>query len=100
MVVVKVVTKTQKVHLIITGSVQGIGYRWFAKKTAAQRNITGWVRNLDNGDVEIEACGSKDEIESFIDSLRNNHPYAVVSDIEIKGREEITCPAYGFEILD
>ena len=94
------VTKTQKVHLIIKGEVQGVGYRWFVRRAAGQHQITGWVRNLDDGDVEIEACGSREEIVVFIDIIRNGHPYAVVNDIKITGPEETQCPAYGFEILD
>ena len=86
--------------MIVKGSVQGVGYRWFVRRTAGRMNISGWVRNLDNGDVEAEACGAEEEVKAFIENLRNDHPYARVNDIEISGPEEIECPGSGFEIVD
>ena len=44
---------------VISGRVQGVGFRWFVEREAAQIGITGWVRNCDNGDVEVMATGTR-----------------------------------------
>jgi acylphosphatase len=43
---------------IVSGRVQGVGFRWFVEREAAQIGITGWVRNCQNGDVEVMATGT------------------------------------------
>jgi acylphosphatase len=50
--------------------VQGVGYRWFAHRRASQLGITGYVRNLPNGDVEVECEGDKSLIADYIEQLR------------------------------
>ena len=51
-------------HIIFYGYVQGVGFRWKAKNTAHRLGISGWVRNLDNGSVEMEAEGTVRDIEN------------------------------------
>jgi len=51
------------------GDVQAVGYREFVRKEAHKRNITGYVCNLDSGDVEILVEGKEEELKSFIDSV-------------------------------
>ncbi len=53
-------------HLIITGSVQGVGFRQFVKKHAQELGLTGLVRNLSDGSVEVIAQGSQNQIEHMI----------------------------------
>ncbi len=43
---------------VISGRVQGVGFRWFVEREAAQLGVTGWVRNCENGDVEVMATGN------------------------------------------
>lgn len=58
-------------HLILSGRVQGVGLR-FRTKIAAQRfHLTGWVHNLDNGDVELELQGEQDNIDNCLLYLRS-----------------------------
>ncbi len=59
------------VYLIISGYVQGVGFRWYAERTAKRFGITGWVRNLRSGEVEILAEGEEKEINKFLDELRS-----------------------------
>jgi acylphosphatase len=85
-------------HIVVKGLVQGIGYRYFVQDTGRSMALCGWVRNRSNGDVEIEAFGDPDILERFIRSIRNDHPYARVDDMQI---ESITTGAKdysGFKI--
>lgn len=58
-------------HIIFYGSVQGVGFRYFAVYRARQLNLTGWVRNLYNGSVEMEVQGKEERIEELIRFLQN-----------------------------
>ena len=46
---------------VVSGRVQGVGFRWFVEREAAQLGITGWVRNCENGDVEVMATATADQ---------------------------------------
>ncbi len=46
---------------VISGRVQGVGFRWFVEREAAQIGVTGWVRNCENGDVEVMATGTREQ---------------------------------------
>ncbi|MBI2118423.1 MAG: acylphosphatase [Elusimicrobia bacterium] len=70
-----------RLKLRISGSVQGVGYRFFAQGLARRQDLTGWVRNCSNGDVETEAQGQKEHLENFILQLEKGHPWAQVSKI-------------------
>ncbi len=54
----------------VHGKVQGVGFRYFSKGCAEQLNLTGWVRNLPDGSVEVFACGRRPTLEQFMQSLR------------------------------
>ncbi len=69
------------ISVIVRGNVQGIGYRWYVQNLARSRKLAGWVKNLEDGSVEISAQGSKEALEEFIASLRK-HTYARVTSIE------------------
>lgn len=75
-------------HMIITGKVQGVGFRYFAQMKAIQYEITGWVKNLPGGSVELVATGDKENINMFLEELRNGNPFAKVKDIKITELEE------------
>ena len=48
----------ERLHLRISGRVQGVGFRWFAREEARRLGLSGWVTNLPNGDVEVAAGGA------------------------------------------
>ncbi len=55
---------------VIKGRVQGVGFRYFAKTMAEELNLTGWVRNLTDGSVEILAIGPVPALEQFMQRLK------------------------------
>lgn len=65
----------------VYGKVQGVGYRWFVKKTATDLGISGWVKNNYDGSVKIVAQGDPLQIDTFTDFLRIGPPMARVSGI-------------------
>lgn len=69
------------VHLTIKGKVQGVFYRARAKDEAEHLNITGWVKNTEDGDVEIIAMGNDDAIDDFIHWCKQGPPRAIVKEV-------------------
>lgn len=71
-------------HIIVQGKVQGVGFRYFTLYKATSLNITGWVRNMSNGMVEINAQGDKDTLITFISMIRKGNDFSYTEDISIK----------------
>ena len=63
-------TQTAK-HIIFVGRVQGIGFRFTAHDTAKRHRLTGWVRNLLDGTVEMVAQGLSDDIDDCLHDINN-----------------------------
>jgi acylphosphatase len=68
---------------IVSGRVQGVGFRWFVETTASREGVHGWVRNLPDGRVEASAEGDAEAIERFERALRHGPPAARVDDVEV-----------------
>ena len=78
-------------ELIIKGRVQGVGYRFFARRKASKYGLTGYVKNLFNGDVKIIVRGKDDKINLFLEDLKRGPSLSVVIDIiktELTGCKE------------
>ena len=58
------------VHFLIQGRVQGVGFRWFVQREASELNLRGWVRNTEDGDVEVVAAGEAGDLDELRASLR------------------------------
>ncbi len=81
------------VRLLISGIVQGVGYRFFAIRKADVYGLKGFAKNLIDGSVEVFAEGEKGMIEEFIKDLKRGPVSAHVTDIRI----EWMPPTYKFE---
>jgi acylphosphatase len=57
-------------HFLIQGRVQGVGFRWYVQREAGQLDLRGWVRNTEEGEVEVVASGSPEELAKLRSSLR------------------------------
>jgi acylphosphatase len=56
-------------HFLIRGRVQGVGFRWFVHREAAELQLHGWVRNTDSGDVELVASGDPESLAELRTAL-------------------------------
>lgn len=73
--------KTRRMRMNVRGIVQGVGFRFFTVRAARQNGVSGWVRNLADGSVEIEAEGSDEELEAFVREIRKGPAMSRVDDI-------------------
>jgi acylphosphatase len=83
---------------VVDGMVQGVGFRWFTRRTARQLGVQGWVRNLPGGQVEIHATGSSAQLAMLEEALGRGPAGAMVRNV---ARTEIPDPpdaANPFEI--
>lgn len=71
----------QTVRLNITGSVQGVGYRFWATRTAANLRLRGWVRNRSDGSVEALVTGAPDAVAAMVEASRKGPPGARVTGV-------------------
>ena len=84
----------KRLHFIVNGRVQGVGFRYFTVDIAQKENVSGWVRNRHDGSVELEVQGKSDQLDRFSDKLRQGPPLSSVTDLLIK---EIPVKEYDSE---
>ena len=83
-----------RVHALVSGMVQGVGYRYFAYQAARRIGVTGWVRNLRNGDVEVEAQGTHSQVDAFAAQLHIGPRWSRVDAVTLKPAEVIGETAF------
>jgi acylphosphatase len=83
-------------RFLISGRVQGVGYRYFAERSAHETGVTGWARNLDDGRVEVHANGTTERLEDFEGRLRQGPRFADVRSVE--SSEAAVLELSGFHI--
>ena len=71
-------------RFLISGRVQGVGYRAFAQYAARATGATGWARNLANGDVEVHANGTPSQLDDLESRLRQGPRWAEVRGVTAK----------------
>ncbi|MFZ0742953.1 MAG: acylphosphatase [Terracidiphilus sp.] len=57
-------------HFLVKGRVQGVGFRWYVHREASELDLRGWVRNTEEGDVEVVAAGTLEDLAELRASLR------------------------------
>jgi len=77
----------QKVELLISGVVQGVGFRYYVYRVAQQLGVVGWVRNLPDGRVQVVAEGDRGLLEGLIEELKVGPRMASVRDVAAKWSE-------------
>ena len=73
----------KKKHLIISGKVQGVGFRYWMQNLAINNNISGWVKNRSLGDVEALIIGQEKEVQKLIKQCKIGPSSATIQKIQI-----------------
>ncbi len=82
---------------LISGRVQGVGFRYFAQRAAAALGLTGYARNLDDGRVEVYAIGPVKKLDELAGSLRQGPHW---SDVRGVSEQEAEIRDYGSFVID
>jgi acylphosphatase len=92
------VSEVQAFRLWLSGRVQGVGFRWFTRQAARELGLTGRVRNLPDGRVEVEVAGGSEPLDAFRERLRQGPQGARVTGLE---EQEISpVPAWDGFVID
>ena len=75
-------SQMQRIHVEYSGNVQGVGFRFAAERIALRSGITGFAKNLSNGNVEIVCEGQKQQLESFLRDV-DRSMYGYISDFHV-----------------
>ena len=87
----------KRLSIVVTGRVQGVGYRFFVEDLAQSLGLSGWVRNNPDRTVECEAQGEESVLEEFCKELKKGPPLSRVNDV-LASEVPLAEGAYGFEI--
>jgi acylphosphatase len=72
----------ERLHAVVHGDVQGVGFRYFVQRKARQLGLRGWVRNNDDGTVEVVAEGARDELEKLKQAVEEGPRMARVDRVD------------------
>jgi acylphosphatase len=79
-----------RIRMSIKGHVQGVGFRQSTQLTAIQYGLSGWVRNREDGSVELEAEGPKSRIDTFVSTIKKGpHRFSHVRAVDIQQKEHL-----------
>lgn len=83
--------------IVITGRVQGVGFRWNAVREAGSRGITGLVKNMTDGRVYIEAEGYREQLDDYIAWCRRGPVFSSVENVEIEASSPMNYKSFNIE---
>lgn len=87
-----------RAHVLVSGKVQGVGFRAFSHYQAIQRHLQGWVRNRAEGEVELEIEGSRVSVDAFLQALHQGPPLSHILQVTVDWKEP-NRQTEGFQIL-
>lgn len=73
-----------RVHVYVQGRVQGVGFRAFTVRQAQRHGVTGWVRNVQDGRVEVEAQAVREAVEGFLVDLERGPALSKVGEVSVE----------------
>lgn len=89
----------KEIRVVVSGRVQGVGYRYFVRDAALCRTIRGWVKNNPDGTVSIVAAGDRERLIQFLEDIRaEGDPVIRTTNISVTWADEVTEDWQGFEI--
>jgi len=86
----------KRAHIVYSGHVQGVGFRYAAQDIAMRAGLKGWVKNLEDGRVEIVAEGKEEDIKGFLDKISKGQLGRYIIDTELSWEK----PAKEFDDFD
>ena len=87
----------KRIHIWVSGVVQGVGFRYFTVRQARESGILGWVRNTYDGKVEIVAEGEEWQLKDFTEQVKIGPSHSSVRGVEVK-EEKYQNEFKGFEV--
>ena len=84
-------------QVLYDGNVQGVGFRWSVRHTAKGFDVTGWVRNLADGRVELQVSGEENEVRAFLDQIAQGELHSLIHK-QTENKLDKPVAARGFEI--
>ena len=76
-------SQLKQVHVVISGRVQGVGYRAWTKANARRRSLNGWVRNRSDKTVEAVFCGRVDDVDAMVEACKEGPLASRVQDVSV-----------------
>ncbi|NLO05784.1 MAG: acylphosphatase [candidate division WS1 bacterium] len=77
----------RRLEATVRGRVQGVGFRYFVQREARNLGLSGWVRNLRSGDVELVAEGPEEDLKRLLGTIRKGPPMSWVERVDERWRE-------------
>lgn len=77
-------TTVSTVRIIVSGFVQGVGFRYYVYREASSLGLNGYVKNLPTGQVEVVALGDKGLIDELVKTLRVGPGYASIAGVQLE----------------
>jgi acylphosphatase len=87
------------VRVEVSGAVQGVGFRWFTREAARRHGLAGWVKNRENGTVEIAASGTSESLERFLAEVRRGPAGAYVERLRYLPADALHALEHPFSIV-
>ena len=78
----------KRIHIIIIGTVTGVGFRWWLYQKANERNVYGWVRNKTNNEVEAVLLGHEKDVDDIMKLCRKGPTSSNVESIKIENYQQ------------